>query len=254
MLRHGNAARLVLIALLSMVMTACSDEEKQVGADIETLAIETSISTPSATQIVSTATDEPPLSTVDGGSPSLVIGTPQNSGQVAPKDVPTGPAPTEIPISRESTFDSDGDGKYTYDELKQAIAELMPSYEFPPNYQVTLDILMTTMKPFADKNASWQVPMEYTVLGTYHQCAWQLTWLDAYHDGDTALMDKSLDQLQTVALNDPTLDISLRDHMVEMYERAELGDPTLMQQYVDTSCQMEWATPDSGTPNSSLND
>lgn len=250
--RCATAIRLMLITLVTVLASGCSDDMGRTEDGGVTLASVTA-SVPSTEELSDSGFLSNDLSpTTPSLEPTMAIGTPRGGEIVTADDRPASAAPTEVSLSRESSFDRDGDGYYTYEELEEAVTALMPNYDFPPSYQVTPDIMMMSMKPFASSGARWRVPMEYTVVNIYHQCAWELTWLDAYRDGNTELMEESLHQLQNVALAGPTIEASLRDWMVEMYDRAALGDPTLIQQDVDSSCQMEWATPQPGTPQATV--
>ncbi|MER3486020.1 MAG: hypothetical protein C4345_08680, partial [Chloroflexota bacterium] len=96
------------------------------------------------------------------------------------KGLPTGTVPTAaqaaLPTAGWTNFDSDGDGFYTFDEFKQAVAALFPSYVWPERYQVDPDHLLDSYAEGAE-TFSFQVGGEYTSIGLRHECAWQLTWL-----------------------------------------------------------------------------
>lgn len=177
-------------------------------------------------------------------STPILIDTAQEDLQVT-KDVPAGPAPTQPNISESvSPFDADGDGRYTYEELKKAVESLYIAYEWPEDYETTPQLLLSGFAPMAEQDARWRVPYEYTLVGGAHQCAWEFAWLDAYRVGDTALMDKSLGQLRTVAMTRPTLHPNAVEFFSEAYDQAALGDPALIQQDVENNCDAsEFATP-----------
>ena len=109
---------------------------------------------------------------------------------------PTVPVPdTTIPWG---AADTDGDGFYEFAELQRAVGLLLPTYQFPPAYQVTEESLTSGFARYAnaDPPSRWEVGYEYTLVGLAHDCAWSRTWLDAYLNGDTALMDESLERLR----------------------------------------------------------
>jgi hypothetical protein len=181
----------------------------------------------------------------------LVIAT-APAGEPESKSLPNGTAPTAappaLPTAGRTNFDSDGDGFYTFDEFKQAVAALYPSYVWPEHYRVDPEHLLDGYADYAE-GSLFQVGGEYTIIGIPHMCAWQLTWIDAYRAGDTALMEQSLDQLRTVALNNPMSHQSVRDHLQQVIDAAELGDPALMQQDVTANCQgIAFITPAAATP------
>lgn len=137
-----------------------------------------------------------------------------------------------MPTPSESEFDIDGDGSYTYDELVQAVNYLFPSYAWPENYQVTPEMLISKFAPLPDPGAAqFEAQYEYTLLGLYHVCA----WLDAFQVGDQELIAESEYQLQDVALANPVF-IYIKDDLAQIFDRASLGDTSLLQQYIDNSC------------------
>lgn len=165
--------RTVVLLLAALLLTACGEsagKSSQAGDELAAAATKqeeastpASESTPISTESNPTAVAHAPESPIDIASAP--------AGETISKEIPAGSVPTAVPISRESNFDSDGDGYYTYDELVRAVESVMPNYDFPSNYQVTLDTLMAGMKPFADSDGKWQVPMELAVLGNAHRCA-----------------------------------------------------------------------------------
>ena len=181
---------------------------------------------------------------------TIFIATAPNTEPIV-KAVPTGPVPTPGPPqlpAGQVNFDADGDGFYTFEEFQQAVAALYPSYEWPDTYQVDPATLLSGYAPYADRSR-FEVGGEYTIIGMRHQCAWQLAWLDGYRSGDEALMVKSLDQLRKDARENPMMDASTGDYLEDMIQRAELGDPAMLQQYVDSTCEsMDFITSAPGTP------
>ncbi len=155
--------------------------------------------------------------------------------------MPAGTAPTAappaLPTAGRTNFDSDGDGFYTFEEFKQAVAALYPTYVWPDRYQVDPDHLLDGYAKYGAEGSVFEVGGEFTIIGIPHRCAWEMTWLDAYRSGDAALMEQSLEQLRTVALKNPMSHQSVREHLRQMIEAAELGDPALMQQDVTANCQ-----------------
>ncbi|MDP9473820.1 MAG: hypothetical protein M3Q71_24700, partial [Chloroflexota bacterium] len=157
------------------------------------------------------------------------------------KDVPTIPPPTGAPPQptvRQSDFDADGDGFYVFEEFEQAVAALYPSYQWPANYQVDPTTLLSGYASAGAQGALFEVGGEYTIIGSRHQCAWEMAWLDGFREGDEALMEQSLGQLQTVTLDDPMMtDPDSRNYLKTMFQRASLGDPALIQQDVTYNCR-----------------
>ena len=154
-----------------------------------------------------------------------------------------------MPAPSESEFDIDGDGSYTYDELVRAVQHLFPAYEWPENYRVTPEMLVSKFDPLPDPAApQFEVQYEYTLIGLYHVCAWGHAWLDAFRVGDAELIAESEHQLQDVALVNPVF-IYIKDDLAQIFNQAKLGDPSAIQQYVDNSCApYTFITPEFSTP------
>jgi|GEM_PF-2399105 len=228
----------LIITVFALV--ACSGDNDETG-NAATIR-DGNINSPSGT--AHNANGDSPASTPTPIVTPFLIGTPQG-GERVKKDVPPEPAPTQASVAEtDSPLDADGDGKYTFEELVQAVDALYPTYEWPSNYRTTPELLLSGFAPMAEQDARWGVPYEYTLVGGAHQCAWELAWLDAYGDGDTALMDESLHQLRTVALARPTLHPSAIEMFDEVYDQAALGDPTMIQQIVKNNCEdIEFITP-----------
>ncbi|MDP9359527.1 MAG: hypothetical protein M3R02_30425 [Chloroflexota bacterium] len=190
----------------------------------------------SVAQVSSTTVGEARAGTPTGAP--LVIATASRDEPIV-KLAPTGPAPTAPPAQYptvSSNFDADDDGLYTFAEFQQAVAALYPSYQWPATYQVDPATLLSGYAPYADRGR-FEVGGEYSIIGGRHACAWELAWLDGYGAGDEALMARSLDQLRTVTLKNPMYDRSVQDALTEMLQRAELGDPAMLQQWVDGNCR-----------------
>lgn len=270
-MRSQYATRIsLLIILLVFVLTACggsaNGSTSGVRADLTSMPSEghtpkgmpiksgdkqAVTSTRSATTIAQAApANSNQNKTVTPTAPPLVIATVPNNEPIV-RNTPAEPVPTAAPPQLPTdhpNFDADGDGFYTFAEFQKAVAALYPSYEWPDNYHVDPKTLLSGYAPYADQSR-FEVGGEYSIIGMRHLCAWEMTWLDAYRDGNTSLMDKSLDQLQTVDLNNPMNDSSTRDYLKQMFQRAELGDPAMIQQYVDGNCKsMDFITPTPGSP------
>lgn len=231
--------QMVLLASVVLFLTACGgDTDGASDNRTETLAVITptpissdaSSQTPdvsthaSADEDAALVSERPPTTKEPGDDPDAPWG----------KDLPVGSAPT-APPAPPSDFDADGDGFYTFDDLERAVNHLFPSYEWPENYQVTPEHMLSGFAPMAEQGARWQVQYEYTLVGLYHVCAWEHAWLDAFREGNTESMDESVYQLLNVAVANPVF-IHLRDGIEERTNRALLGDPALIQRHVDNSC------------------
>lgn len=150
-----------------------------------------------------------------------------------------------------SSFDADGDGFMTADELRAATIATMPEFWFPPEYQVTGDLIADQMlgpNPPSDPEAeSYQIKMEYTLIGGHHQCAWERVYLQANASGDTARQQEALDTLFAELPKRP-MDPGGREMFEDYYRKAQLGDPSGVANDVNVNCNgIGLATPVAGT-------
>lgn len=178
------------------------------------------------------------------------------STPIAPTELPFGFSETEqsiigsdrVDLSYWQGTDADGDGMYTSTEFQAAISALFGYYEWPARYTPDVETATSWYGEGELADALFQVPGEYTVVGMYFKCAWGQTWLDAFADGDTASMDESMRNLREELVINPLNAHSAQDHNKEIYDKASLGEPALLRQFVDVACGgMDWiALP--GTP------
>lgn len=143
------------------------------------------------------------------------------------------PAPTFGP----SSFDSNGDGWYTYEELREAILAVLNTYTWPPNYPVSAEFIRSAMANPPNGDPLFQVGSEYTALSTFHECGWWQTWLDAKESGDSNLEAQALDQILNVVPTSPTLDPGSAEHLRGIAAKAQLGDATGVISLVEANCQ-----------------
>lgn len=246
--------RILLVLIAGFTLAACDmDDESGQALSVSSPASSTNIATKNNVAAQNTSTDQPAprgRATAENvvSKPTLILAT-AAAGETFSKDQSTVDTSSNAPAITvyESEFDSDGDGWFTYEELEQAIASSLPDYTFPENYQTSVESIMKQWEQYKQGGAEWQSRMHITTLSMYHMCAWELAWLDAFANGNEEAMEESLGQLRSVSLEAPTLQ-GIRSSMTERFNHAGLGDPSLIQQHVDSSCLMEWATPQPGTP------
>lgn len=251
----GLAATLGAVLLILAACGGGADEAADNNTDTLAVITPTPVSSDTSSPMPETSTpasndedialvfEEPPAAEGPGDDPESPWG----------KDLPTGPAPT-VPPAPPSDFDSDGDGMYTLEEFEEAIRYRFPEYEWPPNYQMTEDRMIEAMRfDSFPQGSQLEAPGEYTALGLMHQCAWELTLIDASLESDQLLIDESLYQLVEFGQNKNPLshDENGKAFQRDMYDRAALGDIAPLQQWVDNNCDLRrqyFITPDSATP------
>ncbi len=255
-MRHMFASRRLLpLAIIGLVLTACGgDGNGAADNNTDTLAVITptpissdaSSQTPdvsthaSADEDAALVSERPPTTKEPGDDPDAPWG----------KDLPVGSAPT-APPAPPSDFDADGDGFYNNDELAAAIRYRFSEYEWPEESQITADIIIGNLLFGTDDRI--EAPGEYTIIGMYHMCGWQITLLNAVRANDDVLIDESIYQLVEFGQNQNPLshDENGKATMRDIYDRAVLGDVAPLQQAIDANCErmrQYFPTPDSATP------
>lgn len=137
-------------------------------------------------------------------------------------------------------------------ELRTATIATMPEFPFPPEHQVTGDQIADQMlgfNPPSDPAAeSYQIKMEYTLIGGHYRCAWARVYLQANASGAAARQQESLDAL-LAGLPKYPMDENSKDLFRDDYRKAQLGDPSLIVQEVEANCGgIGLLTPVPGTP------
>lgn len=214
------------------------------SAELSVLAAATPMATEPPASVTNTAVPANTQQTTSGLPPGVYLATPVDEGLVE-KEVtaePGGPVPTP----RQSDFDLDKDGFYTYDELQTAVNTVYPTYHWPVNYRISVETILHRLNPTASTHFKWEAGTEQTVIGLPHLCAWELTLRDAMYAGDTELVAQSIDQIRAVSLPNPAF-IYIREYIESAVDKAELGDPAELQGEIDAnhcnSIPWEEATP-----------
>jgi hypothetical protein len=219
----------LLILVFVAVLVACNTGQDDSDQPNPTPAEATEASQP-------TVNATPELFSTAETTVAVVVSTPEfQDAQRNDPDTTIGPIPT-APPPIPSDFDSDGDGFYNSDEFVQAITTLYPSYAWPDRYYLGLDAIIEQLESRLQPNMSHEVPGEYTVIGGWHQCAWQLAFLDAFSAGDDALMAETLTRLRWGLEFNPLTPRATIASREEMYDRAELGDVAQVQQSTTVNC------------------
>ena len=148
----------------------------------------------------------------------------------------------------QSSFDGDGNGFMTRDELREAFTATSAQYVLPHGYSVSVESIFRRHTRGTPMDAEFENGAEHTIFGFLHMCAWGQVYLDAQARGDPMTQATAMDQLVNVTLNVPTF-TSLRDTLEERIASAQLGDSSDLARFIDTNC--DWSTFDA-TPTAQL--
>lgn len=141
------------------------------------------------------------------------------------------------------------------DDFRNGLACVMADFQWPRGKPPSDAMLNRVVLNFPDPdNAEFETTLVYTVLDGLNTCAWTQTWLESQSSGNESLERESLDYLTNITpylpekvRNFPAASTtqSVTDARVAMAGRAALGDPSLIQQYVDGNCQgLDWTDGD----------
>lgn len=117
------------------------------------------------------------------------------------------------------------------DQLYTQVAIHVTDWEWPANYQP--DLVESRAVDQAPPDSQFLAGHEQALLAVKNKCAWSLEWLDAYNAADSASESVALDHLQIIA--DSEQEQSSRSFLQSMIDGGRLGDPTIIQQYVDAN-------------------
>ncbi len=162
------------------------------------------------------------------------------------------PTPGPSPPPGTTSFDADGNGFMTADELRSAVNATMPEFPFPPRFKGTGDQIADQFLTFGGSNdpaaQNYQRGLEYTLIGPNHQCAWERVYLQANASGDATLQQESLDALLATLPKYP-MDENAKEMFEDYYRKAQLGDPRMVASDVELNCNgIGLLTPAPGTP------
>ncbi|HRA47239.1 MAG TPA: hypothetical protein PK819_04125 [Thermomicrobiales bacterium] len=149
------------------------------------------------------------------------------------------PQPTPGP----SIFDQNGDGWFSYDELRSAILAAIDQYQWSPLYPVTADYIRAAMSHPPTFAAEFQVGSEIGQLDIISECTWMQTWLDASASGDTELEATALNQMLTILPYLRSLEPSTTDYLLEIAKNAQLGDPSGVINMIRVNCASQSLPP-----------
>lgn len=180
----------------------------------------------------------------------------ESDGDPPPATVrPTLPPATPLPQTPmvSATLDADGDGLLNFNEYEQAVALAVDELQWPDTYQIAAGTIIDRFTGgVSAEGDGFEVGLEYSMVGIYHTCAWNMTWLDARRTGDTVREAEALDVLINILPNIPAIHPTAREQFTGIAEAASLGDPSLAQQHVTANncADLPWAhdAEDDGSP------
>lgn len=160
---------------------------------------------------------------------------------------PAGPSPgfietvggkTTRELPPPISYDVDGDGVLSAEELATAVRERYPKVIWPAAYAVPLEDLLAAID--ASDQASWPIGSEFRVLEVPAVCAWFGAFLDAHGRGDRLQQPAALDQAMYVLGGARSFSADEWLGAVDAIRYATLGDASLVRAYVeDGPCQDE---------------
>lgn len=146
-----------------------------------------------------------------------------------------------------------GDAEHTLnsEQYRAALECSFVAFEWPDGKYPDIDRMM---QPEEESPYVWnyQIGLEHTQLGSGNTCAWYMTWLEARQSGEAELEQEALHHIVDVVPNYGTLidgyptdaktgGTLQRD--VDIAAAASLGDPSLVQNYVDRNCASDFFLP-----------
>jgi hypothetical protein len=135
-----------------------------------------------------------------------------------------------------TVIDADGDGLMTMEEYVVAVDAAFSTYRWPEGYTPTVATMMQSLENAPPGEHLFQVGLEHTKLGVWHECAWYMAWLDAFQRGDEATQAEVLQVMLEEIPANPSLDPALAEALIEVAESAALGDPSRVTQEVEAGC------------------
>lgn len=241
----------VLIAVIGLAGCGSGAESSQDDAAPTAVSQVSGDIRPASTQPVR-APASPPAATPNPSPAVAATPVPSTSGPVQAPASPARPTPDFSHAPGTSSFDADADGWMTAAELRTATIATMPEFRFPPENQPTgeqlADYTLASIPPADPSHESYQIKMEYTIISSYHTCAWERVFLQAHAAGDAARQQEALDIL-LAGLSMQNLDPGGRAMFEGYYAKARLGDPSGVANDVNVNCTgIGLLTPVPGTP------
>lgn len=154
-------------------------------------------------------------------------------------DRPSDPTPQSEAVATVPVagLDGDGDGFYNYDEFVRGVTWAVGQFEWPPGVTITSDLILAGPQGSHDpRRDRFQLGLETGVVQMWHHCAWLGTWLDAFRIGDSVLQAESLAIAGAGFDIGPAMDPGSQEFIDGMVQKADLGDPSVVQQFISANC------------------
>lgn len=270
-----HLSRFLAILLVLVVLVACGDdaddetnpppEAPSVQATQSATSAPTGTpSTPESLEItVETSADDDGTAAPDAGAPDdAEPPSSEVASAVSPPPTAVVDGSTEIqPYSGDvdsvdpTTFDEDGNGDFTAEEMTNAIRAIYAYYVWPPDYYVTVETIVAQSSTTATLPDGQQVGVHYAIedfrgaIDVRHHCAWILQWGHYYELGETELADQVLDVL-VITTEDGAMAEYDKGRFQDWINQARLGDVSMIMLFVEEPGMCSGWTWDSPPPSS----
>ena len=146
------------------------------------------------------------------------------------------------------------DERMTVEQYEEALACAITYFDWSENYRLDLGKVHATLA----KNTPGDLygdGFEFIFLSLWNACAWDSAWLAARQSGDQASEQEALHMMAEVIPNFPSvipkfpvdaLDQGVLAMLRQNAEKASLGDPSGVQEYIQYQCTFDvnyWAEP-----------
>lgn len=155
----------------------------------------------------------------------------------SPASPTTAAATTEPTVSAGDPFDLT-QSSMTFEEMVTEYKVSIDDYTWPQAYRPDADAIFAMADPDF-LSGGFQPGFHLTMLTITNECAWNQAWIDARNNGNEQMEAEALDAMTTLIPGLPrnTDDPGVLEFIHTSAERAALGDPTLVIQFLDANCQ-----------------
>ncbi len=151
---------------------------------------------------------------------------------------------TNVNADARCAVKPDDRGLISYNEFKEAMPCVAQNYFIWP-----ADRLIDFEKYWATQDdgstSALEAGFEYSAVSSINRCSWFETWILARTTGNTSVEKGALEMIIYYVPEYPTkvphfpnnvYDITVTNGMREIGQKAQLGDPSIIQEIVDTEC------------------